>query len=81
MQREWEYKQALALVNRCLRENPATQKPTLPEVQHVSNSRICGANTDYSIYLEIKPDQPEALYTRATIRYRLGLYEQAKKDL
>ena len=48
---------------------------------HANSCRIlAGANTDYNIYLELKPDQPEALLSRATVRYQLGLYEQSKED-
>lgn len=76
------YKQALEFFNRCIRENPSfteayfTRASTREQLQDLS-----GANTDYSIYLELKPDQIDALFSRATIRYQLGLYEQSKEDL
>lgn len=39
------------------------------------------ALTDYNIYLEWKPDHPEALFNRAQLRYRLKKYEFARQDL
>jgi tetratricopeptide (TPR) repeat protein len=38
------------------------------------------ALTDYNIYLERMPDHTEALFSRATLRYKLGQYELAKAD-
>ena len=75
------YKLALDYFNKCLRESPGfadayfTRGSTREQLQDLS-----GANTDYNIYLELKPDQPEALLSRATVRYQLGLYEQSKED-
>lgn len=75
------YPLALEYLNRCLKESPGyadayfTRGSTREQLRDLS-----GANTDYNIYLELKPDQPEALYSRAAVRYRLGLYEQAKTD-
>jgi tetratricopeptide (TPR) repeat protein len=76
------YKLALEYLNKCLKESPGfadayfTRGSAREQLQDLS-----GANTDYNIYLELKPDQPEALLSRATVRYQLGLYEQAKTDL
>src|SRR5690606_33396684 len=39
-----------------------------------------GALTDYSIYLEQRPDQPEVLFSRGILRYQLKKYEQARED-
>ena len=75
------YELALDYFNRCLKENPGfadayfTRGSTREQLQD-----LAGANTDYNIYLELKPDQPEALLCRATVRYQLGLYEQSKED-
>ena len=75
------YKEALSLLNKCLMEDPGyleaylTRAATREQLEDLQ-----GANTDYSIYLESKPDQPEVLYSLATLRYRLGLYSQAKED-
>ncbi|HZI25888.1 MAG TPA: tetratricopeptide repeat protein [Chryseolinea sp.] len=75
------YKLALDYFNKCLKESPGfadayfTRGATREQLRDLN-----GANTDYNIYLELKPDQPEALLCRATVRYQLGLYEQAKAD-
>ena len=74
------YKEALALLNSCLRESPGlteaylTRAATREQLQD-----LAGANTDYGIYLESNPDQPNALYSAAVIQYRLGLFPQAKQ--
>jgi tetratricopeptide (TPR) repeat protein len=39
-----------------------------------------GALTDYSIYLEKFPDNPDVVMSRAVLRYNLGFYNQAKED-
>ncbi len=75
------YKLALDYLNKCLKESPGfadayfTRGATREQLDDLR-----GANTDYNIYLELKPDQPEALLSRATVRYQLGLYEQSKAD-
>jgi tetratricopeptide (TPR) repeat protein len=75
------YKLALEYLNKCLRESPGfadayfTRGATREQLDDLS-----GANTDYNIYLELKPDQPEALLSRAIVRYQLGLFDQAKID-
>jgi tetratricopeptide (TPR) repeat protein len=75
------YKLALEYLNKCLKESPGfadayfTRGATREQLEDLR-----GANTDYNIYLELKPDQPEALLSRATVRYQLGLYDQAKTD-
>ena len=75
------YELALDYFNRCLKENPgfADAYFTRGSTREQLND-LPGANTDYNIYLELKPDEPEALLCRATVRYQLGLYEQAKED-
>lgn len=75
------YKDALSLLNKCLQENPANTEAYLTRAATREQLEdLQGANTDYSIYLELKPDQPEVLYSAATLRYRLGMYEQSKQD-
>lgn len=39
-----------------------------------------GAHTDLGIYLELRPNEPEALFERGTIRFALGLYNLARED-
>lgn len=41
---------------------------------------LAGALTDYSIYLEKFPNNPDVLLSRATLRYKIGYYDQAKED-
>jgi tetratricopeptide (TPR) repeat protein len=38
------------------------------------------ALTDYNIYLELRPENTEALFARAQLQLRLGRYEAAKND-
>jgi len=76
------YDEALSIFNECLQENPSyaeayfTRAATREQLKDLQ-----GAHTDYNIYLELKPNQPEALYSVATLQYRLGMYEQSKKNL
>lgn len=75
------YKLALEYLNKCLTESPGfaeayfTRGAAKEQLQD-----LAGANTDYNIYLELKPDQPEALLSRATVGYQLGFYDRAKAD-
>jgi tetratricopeptide (TPR) repeat protein len=75
------YKLALEYLNKCLKESPGfvdayyTRGSAREQLKD-----LAGANTDYNIYLELKPDHPEALLSRAKVRYQLGLYDQAKTD-
>jgi tetratricopeptide (TPR) repeat protein len=75
------YKQALDYLNKCLKESPGFADAYYTRgAAREQLKDLAGANTDYNIYLEMKPDQPEALLSRAQVRYRLGLYDQAKAD-
>lgn len=75
------YKMALEYLNRCLKESPGYAEAyfTRGSIREQLKD-LSGANTDYNIYLEMKPDQPEALLSRAIVRYRLGLHKQSKED-
>jgi tetratricopeptide (TPR) repeat protein len=75
------YKTALAHFNECLRLSPyyyeayysrALAKEGLGDKQ--------GALTDYNIFLENKPDNKEALFSRAVTRYDYGQWAVAKED-
>ena len=76
------YQDALSLLNRCLQENPGyaeayfTRAATREQIKDLQ-----GAHTDYNIFLELKPNHPEALYSLSTLQYRLGMYPQAKANL
>lgn len=75
------YKLALEYLNKCLKESPGYAEAYFTRGSAREQLRdLSGANTDYNIYLEMKPDQPEALLSRAIVRYQLGLYEQSKAD-
>ncbi len=75
------YKTALAHFNECLRLNPyyydayysrALTRESLGDKQ--------GALNDYNIYLESKPEDKEALFSRAVGRYDYGQWAMAKED-
>lgn len=75
------YKTALAHFNECLRLSPyfmdayysrAMAREGLGDKQ--------GALTDYNIYLESKPEDKEALFSRAVTRYDYGQWAVAKED-
>lgn len=76
------YTDALKSLNLCLQADPSFAEGYLTRAATREQlDDLKGAHTDYSIYLELRPDQPEALYSLAVVRYRLGMYETAKKDL
>lgn len=76
------YKDALSLLNKCLEDDPGnaaaylTRGATREELKDLQ-----GAHTDYSIYNEMKPDQPDALFNLASIQYKIGFYEQSRDNL
>ena len=73
---------ALELLNECLRIDPyfAAGYYTRGMVkEQLMNSD--GALTDYNIYLEMRPDHNEVLFSRAILRFNKGQYELAKSDL
>lgn len=77
-----DYARALELLNKCLEEDPANTDAYLVRgATREQLNDLKGAHTDYSIYNEMKPQDAEALFTLATLRYRIGFYEQAKGDL
>jgi len=77
-----EYSKALTLLNKCLDEDPANADAYLCRAATREQlGDLKGAHTDYSIFNEMQPNQAEALYSLATLRYKLGFYEQAKADL
>jgi tetratricopeptide (TPR) repeat protein len=76
------YNDALSLLDRCIQESPGyaeayfTRAATREQLKDLQ-----GAHTDYNIYLDLKPNHPEALYSLSTLQYRLGMYPQAKENL
>ena len=76
------YQDALSLFNRCLQENPGYEAAYLTRAATREQLKdLQGAHTDYNIYLELRPNDPEALYSLSILQYRLGMYPQAKENL
>jgi tetratricopeptide (TPR) repeat protein len=78
---ERSYRTALAHFNECLRIDPffwdayslrAFSKEKLNDQK--------GALTDYNIYLESHPEDNDALFARAILRFNYGQWEVAKED-
>ncbi len=78
---ERSYRTALAHFNECLRIDPfywdayslrAFSKEKLNDQK--------GALTDYNIYLESRPDDNDALFARAVLRFNYGQWEVSKQD-
>jgi tetratricopeptide (TPR) repeat protein len=72
---------ALALFDECLRKAPGFLEAYLSRAgtrEQLDDGE--GALTDYSVYLETRPDHYDALFARASLRYRLGKYDQARDD-
>jgi tetratricopeptide (TPR) repeat protein len=75
------YKEALSLLDQCLKVNPGYMDAYSLRAavkEQLKDNDV--ALTDYSIYLEKFPDHREVLINRATLRYRIGFYDQAKED-
>lgn len=79
--RDKSYRTALAHFNECLRLAPYFYEAYYSRglVRDGLGDKQ-GALTDFSIYLDSKPDDKEALFTRATIRYDFGQWAVAKED-
>ena len=78
---ERAYKTALAHYNECLRLDPFFWDAYYGRA--LSRERLGdakGALTDYNIFLESKPDQIEALFARAVLRYNNGQWALAGED-
>ena len=76
-----QYRTAIAHFNECLRLEPFFLEAYYARAR--TRERIGdkqGALTDYNIYLESKPDNPEALFSRAVSRYEFGQWAIAKED-
>ncbi|MGC3946856.1 MAG: tetratricopeptide repeat protein [Chryseolinea sp.] len=77
-----KYEDALALANECLEEDPGNMDTYITRASTREQLKdLHGALTDYGIYNDKFPDQPDVLYSLATLRYTLGFYEQSKADL
>jgi len=75
------YKTALAHFNECLRLSPFYMDAYYARAMARENlGDKQGALTDYNIYLERKPEDKEALFSRAVSRYDYGQWAVAKED-
>jgi tetratricopeptide (TPR) repeat protein len=76
-----KFREAIQLLDECLKLNAgyfdayALRAPAKEQI-----SDLDGALTDYSIYLEKFPDNPDMLMSRAVLRYKIGYYDQARED-
>lgn len=76
------YDEALSLLNQCLQESPGyaeayfTRAATREQLKDLQ-----GAHTDYNIFLDLKPNNIEALYSVGMLQYKLEMYPQAKENL
>ena len=72
---------ALSILNECLRTDPYFYDAYYTRgLVREQLAEFDGALTDYNIYVERMPDHTEALFSRATLRYKRGQYELAKVD-
>jgi len=78
---EQKYKMALAHFNECLRQDPyyldAYYSRAIAK-EHLNDTK--GALTDYNIFLNSKPDNTEALFNRAVIRFQQDQFDLARQD-
>lgn len=78
---EQKYKMALAHFNECLRLDPyyldAYYSRAIAK-EHLSDAK--GALTDYNIFLTSKPENTEALFSRAVIRFQQDQFDLARQD-
>jgi tetratricopeptide (TPR) repeat protein len=76
---QWE--QALEALDACIVRDPSqieafNLRGTVREHFNMNEDAL----TDYNIYLELRPQNTEALFARAQLQFRLGKYEAAKAD-
>ncbi len=72
---------ALEILNECIRIDPYFYDAYYTRgLVREQLAEFDGALTDYNIYVERMPDHTEALFSRATLRYKRGQYELAKAD-
>jgi tetratricopeptide (TPR) repeat protein len=78
---ENRYEEALAYFNEYLQHHPnAADAYRMRAATREQLKDLTGAHIDYSLSLELKPDNPEALLSRGTIRLQLERYAEAKED-
>jgi len=78
---EARYPDAIVQLNQCLLDEPGYSDAYYLRARAREQMKdYAGALTDYSIFLEQRPDQPEVLFSRGILRYQLKKYEQARED-
>ncbi len=76
-----EYVTAHAHLNECLRINPKLAEAYRVRAivrEHLGEK--ARALTDYNIYMDLQPQDAEALFSRAALRYEEGQYALARED-
>ena len=72
---------ALGILDECLKVDPYFYEAYYTRgLVREQLAEFDGALTDYNIYVERMPEHTEALFSRATLRYKRGQYELAKAD-
>ncbi|MBL7857617.1 MAG: tetratricopeptide repeat protein [Cyclobacteriaceae bacterium] len=75
------YSEALTLFNQCIRMEPTFADAYFSRASVREQLKdLRGALTDYSIFIELNPDDAEALLARGLLRYKLTQYDLAKQD-
>ncbi len=76
-----EYITAQAHFTECLRIDPAyADAYRLRAITREHLNDVSRALTDYNIYVDLKPDDPEALFNRAVLRFEAGQILPARQD-
>lgn len=76
-----QYNEALAVFTEALQKDASFADAYLHRAYTKERlNDLEGAITDYNIYLELKPDRPEAIFGRGLLYYRTNRFEQAKAD-
>ncbi len=76
-----EYISAQAHFNECLRLDPYfTEAYRLRGMVREHLGENAKALTDYNVYVDLKPDDPEVLFSRAVLRFEAGQYLLARQD-
>lgn len=79
--RAGQYHEALVWLKACLDADAFYKHAYLTQgLIHERLSEPEKALISYSLFLELQPDQPEALFSRAAIRYEMELYDLAYED-
>jgi tetratricopeptide (TPR) repeat protein len=76
-----KFNEAIQLLNQCLTVDPGfSDGYALRASAKEQLNDLPGALTDYSIYLEQIPENPDVLLSRAILRFKIGFMESARED-